>query len=55
MRRSLSDIDQMARLRPVALAVNKLPANEVELRIAALERFATAERREKLLRNIERR
>jgi tRNA (guanosine-2'-O-)-methyltransferase len=55
MRRSLSDIDQMARLRPVALAVNKLPAHEVELRITALEGFVTPERREKLLRNIERR
>lgn len=55
MRRSTADVDQAARLRPIAQAVARLAASEIEPRIAALEPFATPARRARLEENIARR
>jgi tRNA (guanosine-2'-O-)-methyltransferase len=52
MRRSTADVDPIARFRPVARAVRELDSDAIEARIAVLEPFATADRRERLLTNI---
>lgn len=52
MRRSTLDVDPIARFRPVARAVRELDPDAIEARIAVLEPFATAERRQRLLTNI---
>lgn len=55
MRRSTADVDPLARLRPIAAAIARLPIADVERRIAALEPFATSARRARLGENIARR
>ncbi len=55
MKRSTSDADPLAKLRPIAAAVTRLSIDEVEQRITTLEPFATPARRARLDENIERR